>query len=66
MSESKLAHRHPDKCLNHDSPAMLESFTTSVKGNLFEVEYTLRAYVKHEAWNDFGEGNCVMLPIKIY
>jgi len=25
----------------------------------------LRCYVKHDAWNEFGEGNCVNLPVRI-
>ena len=49
-----------------DERVMAESFTTSYEGKLISVDYSLRAYVKHDAWNEFGEGNCVKLPIKIY
>ena len=44
---------------------MLKSFSTSVTGKLIEVSYTLKCFVKHDAWNEFGEGNVVSLPIKI-
>ena len=27
--------------------------------------YTLKVFVKHEGWNSFGEGNCIMVPILI-
>lgn len=23
-------------------------------------------FVKHDSWNEFGEGNCVSLPIKVH
>ena len=40
-------------------------FSTSVQGQMFKVEYTLICYVKHDAWNDKGEGNYVKQPIQI-
>jgi hypothetical protein len=57
--ETHIAHTHPDERV------MLDAFTTSVQGQLINVQYTLRCYVKHDAWNEFGEGNCVTLPIRI-
>ena len=44
---------------------MMDAFSTSVQGQLISISYTLRAYVKHDSWNEFGEGNCINLPIKI-
>jgi hypothetical protein len=57
--DGTYATQHPDE------KQMLDSFSTSVQGQLISVSYTLRAYVKHDSWNEFGEGNCVNLPIKI-
>ena len=42
-----------------------KEFSASVQGQMFTLEYTLICYVKHDAWNDLGKGNRVMLPIKI-
>jgi hypothetical protein len=36
-----------------------------MSGGLFTVTYTLRVFVKHDSWNEFGEGNCIILPLKI-
>lgn len=52
-------HFHPDEM------AMLNLFSTSVQGQLISVDYELRCYVKHDAWNEFGEGNCITLPVRI-
>ena len=43
----------------------LNAFTCSMQGGLFSVNYTLRVFVKHDSWNEFGEGNVIILPIKI-
>jgi hypothetical protein len=37
----------------------------SFVGKIVAVEYFLKAYVKHDAWNEFGEGKFVVLPIKL-
>ena len=44
---------------------MIKRFPTSVHAEMFRVYYTLACYIKHDSWNDFGQGNCVILPIKI-
>ena len=44
---------------------ILESFTCTTKCSVFEVKYLLRCFVKHDAWNDFGEGNFVEFPINM-
>lgn len=51
--------------LGPDHQSLANAFSTSVQGQLIMIGYTLRCYVKHDAWNEFGEGNCVRLPIKI-
>jgi hypothetical protein len=38
----------------------------SYSGKLFNIEFSLNVFVKHDSWNEFGEGNCVSLPIKIH
>lgn len=30
------------------------------------MQYSLKCFVKHKGWGEFGEGKCVTLPIKIY
>ena len=37
----------------------------SFVGKIVAIEYFLKAYVKHDAWNEFGEGKFVVLPIKL-
>lgn len=37
----------------------------SFVGKIIAVEYFLKAYVRHDAWNEFGEGKFVVLPIQI-
>ena len=34
-------------------------------GSLFQISYIFKVYVKHDAWNSLGEGDCVELPLKI-
>lgn len=34
-------------------------------GAVFQVEYTLRVFVKHDNWLKLGEGEYISLPIKI-
>jgi len=41
------------------------SLATSFQGKLISVIYTFKIFVKHDAWNDFGEGNFIILPITI-
>lgn len=48
-----------------DEKVMLKAFSISVSGKLIHVAYTLKAFVKHDAWNEYGEGKVVSLPIKI-
>ena len=42
-----------------------ERVGTSQSGCIFNVDYVLNVFIKHDSWNEFGEGNCVAIPIKI-
>lgn len=44
---------------------MLDSFSCSFTGKLVRIEYTLEILVKHDAWNSWGEGKLISLPIII-
>ena len=35
-------------------------------GQFFYVEYSLNVFVKHDSWNEFGEGASVTFPIRIH
>ena len=48
-----------------DEILMLKSFSTSVTGKLVSITYTLKVFVKHDSWNEFGEGKVVSCPIRI-
>ena len=48
-----------------DEKPLADAFSTSVMGTKVYVMYELRVFVKHDAWNEYGEGNCASLPIKI-
>ena len=41
-------------------------FKGAVKAKLFEIWYVLTAYVKHDSWNEFGDGHKKDLAIKIH
>jgi hypothetical protein len=38
----------------------------SVNANLIQVSYMLGAFVKHDAWNEFGEGNRKFIHINVF
>ena len=42
-------------------PATLPSF----HGKLVSVNYELAVYIKHDAWNEWGRGKGVKLPVKV-
>ena len=44
---------------------MLKSFSSTVHGKIVNVSYMIKFFVKHDAWNEFGEGQVGSLPIKI-
>jgi hypothetical protein len=51
--------------MHPDLHPMLKAFSISLQGKLITVNYVLKVFVKHEAWNEFGEGKVVSLPIQI-
>lgn len=48
-----------------DEEDNIKSLTPSISGGIFSIKYTLRVFVKHDSWNEFGEGKFFNLPIKI-
>jgi hypothetical protein len=48
-----------------DEEESLGLLTPSISGGIFTIKYTLRVFVKHDSWNEFGEGKFFNLPIKI-
>ena len=48
-----------------DLHPMLRAFSITVHGKLITVDYVLKVFVKHDSWNEFGEGKVVSLPIQI-
>ena len=44
---------------------MLAAFSCSFTGKLLGVEYKLFIYVKHDAWNSWGDGEGMRQPITI-
>lgn len=51
--------------IDQESISMLQSFSPSFFGQIVKVWYVLRVFVKHDAWNEWGEGHSVDFPIKI-
>lgn len=39
--------------------------TGSVNGALYNVLYSLKVFVKHDSLTEFGEGQCITVPIRI-
>ena len=39
--------------------------TGSVNGDLYQVVYSLKVFVKHDGLTSRGEGACVTIPIRI-
>jgi len=61
--DSQSSHLHIP-WTEHDA-VLNNQLSCSVGGKLFTIEYFLLAFVKHDAWNEWGEGNAVRIPIKI-
>jgi len=45
--------------------AFPERVGATCAGRLITVEYNLLVFVKHDSWNEFGEGNCISIPLKV-
>ena len=41
------------------------NLTGSWLGAVYQVQYVLKVYVKHDGMLQFGDGRCVTMPIKI-
>lgn len=39
---------------------------TSYVGNFYYIDFDLNVFVKHDAWNEFGEGASVSFPLRIH
>ncbi len=50
-------------CITDNQRAMLQKPIPSYCGNAITVEYYLSVYHKHDAWNEFGEGMLLKIPI---
>jgi len=44
---------------------LAKTLTASVNGQLINVVYTLKIFIRHDSMQQFGEGECVTFPIKI-
>jgi ubiquitin-protein ligase len=56
----------PDgKEMNETEKALLRNIQATTNGHLFQVQYTVKIFVKHDAMTQFGEGECLTFPIKI-
>ena len=51
--------------ISADEKPLLDTFTTSMMGQIVSIWYELHVFIKHDAWNEFGEGNFVAFPILI-
>ena len=40
--------------VSQDEMLLLKTFSCSVSAKLFKIEYFLKCFVKHDAWNEFG------------
>lgn len=52
----------PLSCQDDEEMALLPG---SWLGQIFSVEYVMKVFVKHSAWNSVGQGSCIELPIKV-
>ena len=52
--------------LNNYVPGFKRHTVPTFNGFLLKVNYELSVFVKHDAWNEFGAGKGVTLPIKIH
>lgn len=53
----------PAECMKRR--AFPERVGSSCNARLMIVEYNLMIFVKHDSLTEFGEGNCVSIPLKV-
>ena len=51
-------------CTPHDID-MMRQMQASANGQLFTIQYSVKVFVRHDSKQQFGEGECVTLPIRI-
>jgi hypothetical protein len=58
----------PDNIISDFDPAneFADRFGVSYSGKCMFVEYMLMVFVKHDSWDQFGEGACVTFPMRIH
>ena len=47
-----------------DEP-LIRNMQASVNGHMFQVQYSIKIFVKHDSMTQFGEGEVLTFPIKI-
>jgi len=51
-------------CTPHDV-SMMQQTQASVNGQLLTIQYSVKVFVRHDSKQQFGEGECVTLPIRV-
>jgi len=51
--------------VDSDDEVKFHDLCPSWMGQIFQVQYTLKVYLKHEGFLERGQGTCVNLPIKM-
>ena len=54
------------KTFQVDDEVPMQNLSGSWIGALFQIEYKLRVFVKHEAFLELGKGKCISFPIRVY
>ena len=62
----KIPERHPKLEQDPKINAFAKRLAPTFNGKIISVNYNLSLYVKHDAWNEWGRGRGVTLPIKIF
>lgn len=67
--ELVIPHQQPiNKIPEHASlqdQLIMANFLGTIQGRLLKIDYFVRVFVKHDAWNEFGQGNYVSFPVYI-
>jgi len=51
--------------VSEDERELLKGMSTSIMGQIISIWYEVHVFVKHSAWNEFGSGQYVSIPILI-
>ena len=53
--------------LKDEATALIyKSITPSLETKLIKVQYSLKVFIKHDGWAEFGEGNAITMPIRVW